>query len=201
MRTPRFQEMRPSTGAYVCFYCESCNASVNSSPDVSGALANELKASLLRQIPILGSFFGGTAQAIDRDAHWKQVENQFAECAQCKKVVCRGCYDGAQQRCSRCKGDEHAKVVGARVGEAVAGMGAAAAGLGAALGGLGNLAQLAFIECPQCKGKTPRAPRCQNCGTAIPETLYKASRCSKCGQGLMPGAKFCPKCGGAATTA
>jgi hypothetical protein len=183
--------MRPTTGAYVMFYCESCSASISSSPDVGGAIGNQLKNSLLRQIPIVGGFLGGTAQDVDRNAHWQQVQEQFGECAQCQKVVCRGCYDAQQRKCAPCRGD----AVGQKVAAAATGV---AAGLGAMMAGLGGLANMAFIECPSCKGKTPRAPNCQNCGTKIPETMYKASRCSKCGSGLMPGARFCPKCGGPA---
>jgi hypothetical protein len=203
---PRFQEMRPNTGAYVVFYCESCGTQISSRPDISGALGNQLKNSLLRQIPIIGSFLGGTAQDVDRNAHWQQVQEQFVECATCKKVVCRGCYDERTSKCRSCGAEEMREQVGAQLGQvaggAAAAAGAAAAGLGAVLGNIGNLgglAALAFIECPSCKTKTPRAPNCQSCGKPIPASLYKAAHCSKCGSGLMPGAKFCPKCGGAAT--
>jgi hypothetical protein len=192
---PRFQVMTPSTGAYVMFYCESCNNSISSSPDVGGALANQLKNSLLRQIPIVGGLLMGTGQAVDNAAHWQQVEQQFGECAGCKKIVCRGCYDAQQGKCSRCRVDAAANEVAQKVGNAAAGV---AAGFGALAAGLGGLAAMAFVECPSCKGKTPRAPKCQNCGTSLPDSLYKAAKCSKCGSGLMPGAKFCPKCGGAA---
>lgn len=192
MRTPRFQEMRPATGAYVTFYCESCSASISSSPDVGGAIGTQLKNSLLREIPIIGGFLGGTAQSIDREAHWRQVEQQFAECGACRKVVCQGCYDGRQQKCARCRGSD----VASGLGQVAT---AAAAGFGALAASLGGLAAMAFIECPSCKAKTPRAPNCSHCGKPIPESLYKGgARCSHCGSGLMPGAKFCAKCGGAA---
>ena len=192
MRMPKFQEMRPTTGAYVAFYCENCSSSINSSPDVGGAIGTQLKNSLLRQIPVVGWYLSGTAQDIDRNAHWQQVQEQFGECASCKKVVCRGCYDARQQKCTHCRVDDAAKEVGQKVATAASGV---AAGLGAMMAGIGGLAAMAFIDCPSCKAKTPRAPNCQSCGAAIPEALYKGAKCSKCGSGLMPGAKFCPKCG------
>jgi hypothetical protein len=191
MRMPRYQEMRPSTGAYVAFYCESCSASINSTPDIGGAIGTQLKNSLLREIPIIGGFLSGGAQTIDRDAHWRQVQDQFAECAPCKKIVCRGCYDGREQKCSRCRGGEVAGQMGQAAATAVAGFGALAASLG-------GLAAMAFIECPSCKAKTPRAPNCQNCGKPLPQPAGKGGHCSLCNSTLMPGAKFCPKCGGAA---
>jgi hypothetical protein len=179
----------------VAFYCESCSASINSTPDVGGAIGNQLKNSLLREIPIIGGFLAGTAQGIDRDAHWQQVQSQFAECAQCTKVVCRGCYDGRLQKCSHCRGGEVAGQVAGQVGQAAT---AAVAGFGALAASLGGLAAMAFVECPSCKGKTPRAHNCQNCGKPLPDASVKAAHCSQCNSGLMPGAKFCPKCGGAA---
>jgi hypothetical protein len=191
MRIPRCQEMRPSTGAYVAFYCESCNASINSSPDVGGAIGNQIKNSLLREIPIIGGFLAGTAQGIDRNAHWAQVQDQFTDCAQCSKVVCRGCYDGSQKKCSRCSGNAMAGQAGQVAAAAVAGLGAIAAGLG-------GMAAMAFIECPSCKGKTPRAPNCTQCGKPIPGMQRGGARCANCSTPLMPGAKFCAKCGGAA---
>lgn len=197
MRMPRFQEMRPTTGAYVMFYCECCGTSISSSPDVGGAVATQLKNSLLRQIPIVGGFLGGTGQQVDRDAHWQQVQAQFAECATCRKVVCQGCYDAPQQKCTKCHVGSATQAAGGAAAGAAAALGL---GLGAMAGAIGNLASLAMIECPSCKKQTPRAPMCQQCGQKLPESMLKPSRCSKCGSGLMPGAKFCPKCGSPAGT-
>jgi hypothetical protein len=187
--------MRPTTGAYVMFYCECCGTSINSSPDMGGALTNQLKNSLLRQIPIVGGFLGGTSQEINRDAHWQQVQQQFVECAGCQKVVCRGCYDAPQQKCAKCRGGQAAAAVGNAAAGAAAAIGM---GLGAMAGALGNLGALAMVDCPSCHKQTLRAPVCQQCGQKLPESLVKPSRCSKCGSGMMPGAKFCPKCGGPA---
>jgi hypothetical protein len=208
MRMPRYQEMRPSTGAYVAFYCESCNHGFNSNADVGGAVGNQITNALLRQVPLLGSLFGGTAQSIDRDAHWHQVEGQFAECVQCKKVVCRGCHDGRDGRCARCRGEEASRQAQDRMAQVASSMAAnmgnvaanIAGGLGAlgALGGMGGAAALAFIQCPSCNQQTPRAHNCQACGRAIPETMLRPGRCSKCSSPLMPGARFCPRCGGPA---
>jgi hypothetical protein len=198
MRMPRFQEMRPTSGAYVAFYCESCSASVNSSPDVGGAIGNEIKNALFRQIPLVGAFMGGTSQTIDRDAHWRQVESQFVECAACKKVVCRGCYDASQQKCRSCNAGQMAAAAGGVAANAAAAVGMGLGAMAGALGNLGAAAGLAMIECPSCRKQTLRAPNCQQCGQKIPENLIRGSRCSKCGSGMMPGAKFCAKCGGAA---
>jgi len=192
--------MRPTSGAYVTFYCESCSTSISSSPDVGGAIGNQLKNSLLRQIPVVGMFLGGTSQEINRDAHWQQVHDQFAECAGCHKVVCRGCYDVPQQKCSKCKVDPAAAAVGEKMSGAAANAAAAMGmGLGAMAGALGGLANLAMIECPSCKKQTMRAPVCQQCGQKLPENMLRGSKCGKCGSGMMPGAKFCPKCGGPAS--
>ena len=195
MRMPRFQEMRPTSGAYVMFYCESCSTAINSSPDMGGAITNQIKNSLLRQIPIVGAFMGGSAQQIDRDAHWQQVAGQFTECATCTKVVCRGCYDLPSQKCTKCRGNQAAAAMGSAAAGAAAAMGAGLGAMAGALGNLGGLAALAMVECPSCKKQIPRAPVCQQCGQNLPENLLRGSRCTKCQSGIMPGARFCPKCG------
>lgn len=193
--------MTPATGKYVQFSCESCGNVFNSKPDLVGGVVDQVKSSLFGSIPIVGGLLAGGGDHVDLNAAFNDVKDQFRECAACSKVVCLSCYDQRQNKCSHCRIEAAAQEAGAKINDAAAqaagamgaGFGALAAGMAALGGGVGG--QLLNITCPSCKKTTLRAPNCQQCGQAIPESALNVQSCSKCKAPLLGGAKFCAGCG------
>ncbi|MFW5878920.1 MAG: SPFH domain-containing protein [Myxococcota bacterium] len=52
----------------------------------------------------------------------------------------------------------------------------------------------ALTTCPSCKAQVPPGKFCTNCGQPM-QTEPASSACSKCGNEVAAGAKFCPSCG------
>lgn len=211
-RMPRYDVRNDGIGPYAVFYCDKCEREFRSSPDVGGAIAQDIgKKALggfLRGVPLVGGAVADSVTGEDPryrraltpqelESHWKQVENNFHECPTCKLIVCPSDWDPQTNYCTEDspRRNEIAQAEAQQAGNVLKGF-ADAFGIGDAIKSAGEAAKKAASQSARCPKDGTMAPAgtkfCPECGTAMVQPT--ADTCPKCGANTM-GAKFCPECG------
>ncbi len=214
-RMPRYEVRNDGVGPYAVFYCDIDNRDYRSTPDVGGAIAQDVgrKAlgGFLRNVPIVG---GAVADGVvgqdprytysltpqQLQAAWAQVKDQFHECPTCKRIVCIADFDAQAGVCVE-DSPRRGQIAQAQAEQAagvVKGF-AEAFGLGDAVKKATDAAKKAAQNSARCPNDGTLAPAgtkfCPNCGTAMVQPQPPAStKCPQCGTETN-GAKFCPNCG------
>ncbi len=214
-RMPRYDVRNDGVGPYAVFYCDTCSHEYRSSPDIGGAIAQDVgrKAlgGFLRGVPIVGGALqeGVTGQdpryvysltPQQLQAHWEQVKENFHECPTCRQIVCPSDWDPQTGYCTQDspRRGQIAQAQAEQAGAMLKGF-ANAFGLGDAVRKASEAAKKAAENTAKCPKDGTMAPAgtkfCPNCGTPMvqpqPGTTIK---CPNCGTDAQ-GAKFCPNCG------
>lgn len=211
-RMPRYDVRNDGIGPYAVFYCDKCSREFRSSPDVGGAIAQDIgKQALggfLKGVPLVGRAAAEGVMGQDPryrysltpqelQSHWKQVEQNFHECPTCKLVVCPSDWDAQTNYCSEDspRKNEIAKAEAQQAGNVLKGF-ADAFGIGDAIKSASEAAKRSagqMATCPKDGTVAPAGTKfCPECGSPMQQP--SADLCPKCGANAM-GAKFCPECG------
>lgn len=213
-RMPRYDVRNDGVGPYAVFYCDYCDREYRSSPDIGGAIAQDIgKKALggfLRNVPLVG---GAVADGVvgqdpryvysltpdQLQAHWKQLKDKFFECPTCRRLVCINDWDSQSGYCSE-DSPRRAQIAQSQ-GEQAAGV---IKGF-ADVFGLGDAVKQATEAAKKAAQETARCPKdgtlaaagtrfCPNCGSPmIQPQVALSGRCPNCGTEAT--AKFCPNCG------
>jgi hypothetical protein len=219
-RMPRYDVRNDGIGPYAIFYCERDDREYRSTPDVGGAIAQDVgrKAlgGFLRNVPIVG---GAVADGVvgqdprytytltpqQLQAAWAQVKDRFHECPTCKRLICPTDWDTQSGFCvdDSPRKDDIARAQAEQAGAALKGF-ANAFGFGDAVkkaADAANQARAGIARCPQDGAQFPAGTKfCPDHGVALiqPEAQSQAQAaprfCQNCGTETK-GAKFCPNCG------
>jgi hypothetical protein len=211
-RMPRYDIRNDGVGPYAVFYCDRCDREYRSQPNVAGTVAKDVGRSamggLLRNIPVVGGVAENLVAGEDPryvqtltpqqlDAAWQQVQQYFAECAQCHQIVCMSDFDSQTGFCNECspRRGQIAEAQAQQAAGVVKGF-AAAFGLGDALSNVGKGIKAAGANLARCPKDGTLAPAgtkfCPECGSPMEQPA--ADKCPQCGTETH-GAKFCPNCG------
>ncbi len=220
-RMPRYEVRNDGIGPYAVFYCERDDREYRSSPDVGGAIAQDIGrktlGGFLRGVPLVGGAVADNVVGQDPrytysltpqqlQAAWNQVKDKFHECPTCKRLICPSDWDTQSGFCvdDSPRKDDISRAQGEQAGAVLQGF-ANAFGLGDAVKKATEAAKqasTASARCPQDGALFPAGTKfCPEHGVALvqappPQAQAQAGPkfCSNCGTETK-GAKFCPNCG------
>lgn len=214
-RIPRYDVRNDGAGPYAVFYCDTCSREFRSQPNIAKTITQDVgrqaAGGLLRKIPLVGNAVANSVTGEDPrytykltpqqlENAWNEVQVNFRECPNCKRIVCLSDFDTQSGFCQEDspRVNQIAEARGAQAGAALKGL-ASAFGLDNAVKKVAQAADTAqrastqLARCPQDGTlAAPGTKFCPECGTAMIQPT--AILCPKCGADTH-GAKFCPNCG------